>query len=279
LVAGLVGMGVGTLVLPKTRWYNNNPVKEVENKNDMSFHTAFAPYYSLLILAFGIYLSPLKDMLAQFQIGLAFPRTETALGVVNEATTSYSPISILTTPGTLVFLSVVISIIFFIKKGLWKKNYGKEVVGSLIKQAIPSTVTVMTMSMMAVVMMETGMTSFLAQGTAEIASSVFPGVSPFIGILGAFMTGSNTSSNIVFAAFQKDVAVFLGINSLIIAGLQTTGGAIGTIISPMNVALGTGVTKIVGREGEIIRKTIIYVIIMGLSVGIPALFLIYYLGL
>jgi len=93
------------------------------------------------------------------------------------------------------------------------------------------------------------------------------------------MTGSNTSSNIVFAAFQKDVAVFLGINSLIIAGLQTTGGAIGTIISPMNVALGTGVTKIVGREGEIIRKTIMYVIIMGLSVGIPALFLIYYLGL
>ncbi|HKL12205.1 MAG TPA: L-lactate permease [Halanaerobiales bacterium] len=278
LVAGLVGMGVGTLVLPKTKWYNNNPVKKSVNKNKMSFHSAFAPYYTLLILAFGIYLTPLKSMLSKLEIGLSFPRTETALGIVNEATASYSPISILTTPGTLVFLSVVISIIYFIKKGLWKKHYGKEVVGSLIKQAIPSTVTVMTMSMMAVVMMETGMTAFLAKGTAEIASSVFPGVSPFIGILGSFMTGSNTSSNIVFAAFQKDVAVFLGINSLIIASLQTTGGAIGTIISPMNVALGTGVTKIVGKEGEIIKKTIIYVIIMGLSVGIPALFLIYYLG-
>lgn len=279
LMAGLVGMGVGTLVLPRTKWYNNNPVKKIKNKNSMSFHTAFAPYYILLILAFGIYLTPLKSMLSKLQIGLSFPRTETAMGVVNEATTSYSPISILTTPGTLVLLSVVISIIYFIKKGLWKKHYGKEVVGSLIKQAIPSTVTVMTMSMMAVVMMETGMTSFLAKGTAEIASNVFPGVSPFIGILGSFMTGSNTSSNIVFSAFQKDVAIFLGINSLIIAALQTTGGAIGTIISPMNVALGTGVTKIVGKEGEIIRKTIIYVIIMGLSVGILALFLIYYLGL
>jgi lactate permease len=279
LVAGLVGMGVGTLILPKTRWYNNKSVKKRESQNSMSFHTAFAPYYALLILAFGIYLTPLKNMISKFQIGLSFPRTETALGVVNEATASYSPISVLTTPGTLVFLAVVISIIYFIKKGLWKKSYGKEVIGSLIKQAIPSTVTVMTMSMMAVVMMETGMTSFLAKGTAEIASNFFPIVSPFIGILGSFMTGSNTSSNIVFAAFQKNVAVFLGINTLIITSLQTTGGAIGTIISPMNVALGTGVTKIVGREGEIIRKTIIYVIIMGLSIGIPALFLIYYLGI
>ncbi len=279
LVAGLVGMGVGTLVLPKTRWYKSNSVENLKTKDSMSFHTAFTPYYTLLILAFGIYLTPLKSMLSKFQIGLSFPRTETVMGVVNESTSSYSPISVLTTPGTLVFLSVVISIIFFTKKGLWKKHYGREVIGSLIKQAIPSTVTVMTMSMMAVIMMETGMTSFLAKGTAEIASNIFPAVSPFIGILGSFMTGSNTSSNIVFAAFQKNVAVFLGINSLIIASLQTTGGAIGTIISPMNVALGTGVTKIVGREGEIIKKTIIYVIIMGLSVGIPALFLIYYLGI
>lgn len=279
LVAGLVGMGVGTLVLPKSRWYNNHSVKNVNKDSKMSFHTAFTPYYMLLILAFGIYLTPLKRILSQLQIGLSFPRTETAMGVVNNATSSYSPISILTTPGTLILLSVAISVLFFIKKGLWKRNYGKEAVNSLIKQAIPSTVTVMTMSMMAVVMMETGMTSFLAKGTAEIASSIFPAVSPFIGILGSFMTGSNTSSNIVFAAFQKDVAVFLGINSLIIASLQTTGGAIGTIISPMNVALGTGVTKIVGREGEIIKKTILYVLIMGLSVGIPAMILIYYFGL
>lgn len=278
LVAGLVGMIVGTIILPKTKWYNNNPIKKNKTKRKMSFHTAFAPYYTLLILAFGIYLTPLKRILSVYEIGLSFPRTETALGLVNEATSSYSPIAILTTPGTLVFLSVLISILFFIKKGLWKKNYGKEVLNSLITQAIPSTVTVMTMSMMAVVMMETGMTSFLAKGTAEIASSIFPVVSPFIGILGTFMTGSNTSSNIVFAAFQKNVAVFLGINSLIIASLQTTGGAIGTIISPMNVALGTGVTKIVGKEGEIIKRTILYVILMGLAVGIPAFFLIYFLG-
>ena len=90
-------------------------------------------------------------------------------------------------------------------------------------------------------------------------------------MLGSFMTGSNTSSNIVFAAFQENVAIFLVIDAVIISSLQTTGGAIGTAISPMNVALGTGVTKIVGKEGIIIKKVIIYTIIMGLGVGLPVL--------
>jgi len=278
LVSGLVGMIIGTLILPRTGWYNNHLAKSREKVHNMSFYTAFAPYLILLILAFGIYLTPIKSILSGFKVGLPFPRTETTMGVVNQATSSYSPISIFTTPGTMVFLSVLISLIYFKLKGLWKKNYGIEVFNSLLKQAIPSTVTVMTMSMMSVVMMETGMTALLAKETANIASGVFPIASPFIGILGAFMTGSNTSSNIVFAAFQRDVAMFLGINSLVISALQTTGGAIGTAISPMSVALGTGVTNIAGREGEIIKRIIIYVIIMGLSVGIPAYVLLYYFG-
>ena len=279
LVAGLVGMLVGTFILPKTKWYNSGLVKTKAKPTNISFHTAFTPYYTLLGLAFIIYLTPIKTILSGIKIGLPFPRTETALGIINNATTSYSPIAIITTPGTLVLLSVTISIIIYIKKGLWKKNYGKEILTSLIRQATPATVTVMTMSMMAVVMIDTGMTSFLAKGTAEIASSIFPIISPFIGILGTFMAGTNSSSNIIFAAFQKNVAIYLGINSFIIASLQTTGGSIGTIIAPMNVALGTGVTNIVGKEGEILRNIVKYVIIMGLTVGILAFILIYFFNL
>jgi lactate permease len=277
LVAGLVGMIVGTFILPKTKWYNTGNVKTKSKTSSISFHTAFTPYYSLLALAFIIYLTPIKEIFSVYKIGLPFPRTETALGIVNNAITSYSPVAIITTPGTLVLLSVIISIIIFIKKGLWKKSYGKEILKSLINQAIPATVTIMTMSMMAVVMIETGMTSFLAKGTAEMASNIFPIISPFIGILGTFMAGTNSSSNIIFGAFQKNVAIYLGINSIIIASLQTTGGSIGTIIAPMNVALGTGVTKIVGKEGEILKNIFKYVIIMGLSVGILAFILIYFL--
>lgn len=271
LVAGLMGMVIGTLILPKTGWYKSQPIKNKTTKRSLDFNTAFSPYYILLILAFGIYLTPLKEYLSKFKVAISFPKTETTMGIVNEATSAYSPIELFTTPGTLIFLSVIFSILFFKKKDLWEKEYGKKIFNSLISQAIPSTITVMTMSMMAVVMMDTGMTTFLAKGTANFASGIYPLFAPFIGILGSFMTGSNTSSNIVFAAFQKNVASFLGINSIIISAMQTTGGAIGTAISPMNVALGTGVTKIVGKEGVIIKKVIIYTIIMGLAVGLPVL--------
>jgi lactate permease len=224
---------------------------------------------------FGIYLTPINKLLSGYKIGLFFPRTETTLGFVNRAVESYSSISFLTTPGTLILISALLSIGFYKWKGLWKAEYGNDIFKSLIKQAVPSTVTVMTMSMMSVVMMEAGMIKIFAQGTAQMAGTLFPIVSPFIGILGAFMTGSNTSSNILFSVFQRDVANILDINNLIIAASQTTGGAIGKIITPMGVALGTGVTNIVGKEGEIIKKTIGYTIVMGLFIGLVAYILIY----
>jgi lactate permease len=268
VVAGLVGLLVGGFVLPRLPWYRDaaGPESE-ESAGTIGFHTAFLPYYILLALVFGVYLSPLKPLLGQFEVGLAFPQTATALGFVNEATASYSSISLLTTPGTLILLAVLLSIAIFTYRGLWKASYNAEVVSALRQQAVPATVTVMTMSMMAVVMMESGMTTTLAAGTAEVAQSLYPVVAPFVGVLGAFMTGSNTSSNILFGAFQREVAAVLGVSTWIVASLQTAGGAIGNAISPMNVALGTGVTKIVGKEGEIIRKALGYTLLMALLVG------------
>ncbi|MFW6266523.1 MAG: L-lactate permease [Halanaerobiales bacterium] len=276
LVAGVVGLLVGAVILPRTPWYK--PEKEIKQKKDANkpgFHVAFAPYYLLLGIVFGVYLTPLNDWLSGWQVGLSFPRTETALGFVNEAVESYSSIALLTTPGTLIFISSLLAVIFYKKRGLWKKEYWKKILGSMVKQAVPSTVTVMTMSMMSVVMMEAGMINYLARGTARMAQNIYPLVSPFIGILGTFMTGSNTSSNILFSALQRDVAEILGINSLVIAALQTTGGAAGKIICPMTVALSTGVTGIVGKEGEIIKKTILYALAMGLVSGIIGYLVIY----
>ena len=126
------------------------------------------------------------------------------------------------------------------------------------------------MSMMSVVMMDSGMINLLAQGTAMMAESIYPIVAPIIGILGTFMTGSNTSSNILFSAFQRDVAEILGITSLAITSLQTTGGALGKMMTPTTIALGTGVTNIVGREGEIMKKTMGYALMMALVVGIAS---------
>jgi len=276
VVAGVTGLVVGGLVLPNTRWYRSygRSGQDPQPHDGLTFSQAFTPYYLLVGLVLAVYLTPLKKMLSQISVGLPFPRTATLFGFTNQATGSYAPIKVLTTPGTLIFISVVLSIGCFACKGLWKPGYGRDVVVKVVWQAIPATVTVMTMSMMAVVMMESGMTVLLAEGTAEFARRAYPVVAPFIGVLGAFMTGSNTSSNILFGAFQRDVAGALGISTWIIASLQTTGGALGNAISPMNVALGTGVTGIAGREGEIIKKAIGYSLAMAFLVGLAGYLLI-----
>lgn len=273
LAAGTVGLILGALVLPKFKSYQkenskSDLKKKEENKNEIDFHTAFTPYYLLLGLVFVIYLTPLNDFLSKYKIGFSFPKTVTSLGFVNNAVESYSPISILTTPGTLIALSAILSIIVYKKKGLWKKEYSREIFSNISSQALPSTITVMTMSMMSVVMMDSGMINLLAQGTAQMAEEIYPIVAPIIGILGTFMTGSNTSSNILFSAFQRDVAEIIGLNSLAITSLQTAGGSLGKMMTPTTIALGTGVTNIVGREGEVMKKTMGYAIIMALIIGV-----------
>lgn len=270
LAAGTVGLIVGALVLPKFNWYKNGEIevpKDETTEEKIDFHTAFAPYYFLLGFVFVIYLTPLNNILSKYKIGFSFPRTSTSLGFVNKAVESYSPISILTTPGTLILLSAICSILFYKYKGLWKKEYSKTILSSISSQALPSTITVMSMSMMSVVMMDSGIINLLAQGTAMMAESIYPIVSPIIGILGTFMTGSTTSSNILFSAFQRDVAEIIGINSLAITSLQTAGGSLGKMMTPTTIALGTGVTNIVGREGEVMKKTMGYAIIMALIIG------------
>jgi lactate permease len=183
-----------------------------------------------------------------------------------------------TAPGTLIFLSVLLAYGFYRAKSMWPKGGGRTVLNRTMKQAIGATLTVMTMSMMAVVMMETGMTSYLANGMARYFGNAYAIVSPFIGVLGAFMTGSNTNSNILFTGLQREVASLLSISPFVILGLQTTGGAIGNMFCPLNVALGTGVTNTVGREGECLRATALYTVVQGLFVGILAWLMLYVLA-
>jgi len=72
------------------------------------------------------------------------------------------------------------------------------------------------------------------------------------------MTGSNTNSNVVFAAMQEQTAVILGLNPLIILAAQTAGGAIGALFAPAKVIVGCSTVNLGGREGEVLRDAILY---------------------
>lgn len=108
----------------------------------------------------------------------------------------------------------------------------------------------------------------LASTIAEFAGKSWPVFAPWLGGLGAAVAGSNTISNMMFALFQFDVGQSLNFDPGWIIALQAVGGAAGNMICVHNVVAASAVVGLVGREGEIIRRTVIpftfYVLVTGL---------------
>ena len=97
----------------------------------------------------------------------------------------------------------------------------------------------------------------LAETIAAAAGSAWPIFAPVIGGLGAFVAGSNTISNMMFSLFQFDVAQRIGVDPTWIVALQAVGGAAGNIICVHNVVAASAVVGLMGREGVVIRKTLL----------------------
>lgn len=107
----------------------------------------------------------------------------------------------------------------------------------------------------------------LANGVANLAGQAWPLFSPTIGGIGAFVAGSNTISNMMFALFQFEVGQQIGVDPSWIVALQAVGGAAGNVICVHNVVAASAVVGMVGREGDVIRKTAVvfcyYVLVTG----------------
>ena len=129
--------------------------------------------------------------------------------------------------------------------------------------------------MMAVVMTDTGMTTLLGKTIAMGTELIFPVFSPYIGVLGTFMTGSNTNSNVMFGALQLETANALGIGAVTIASAQSIGGALGSASAPAKGLVGTTIVGLIGRENEVLRRTIPYCFGIVFLVGIETLVLIH----
>ena len=118
-----------------------------------------------------------------------------------------------------------------------------------------------------------GMTDALARGLAEALGALFPLASPWIGALGAFVSGSNTNSNFLFAGLQARTAELIGVSIPWVLAAQTAGGAIGSVVAPTKVVLGVSSAGEMVEEGVVIRHLIPYaaVLIAGLSLAVFAI--------
>jgi lactate permease len=160
--------------------------------------------------------------------------------------------------------------VVFRAAGRWKQGTAAKAFKTTLLQCIPTSVGIITMVLMALVMVDSGMTFLLAQGMAKATGKLFPLASPFIGVLGAFLTGSGASSNVMFAALQVETAKVLGISTVVIASAQAVGGSVGGAIAPAKVLLSATLVGLDGGENEVMNKTLPYCIGVTLCTGIAA---------
>ena len=106
---------------------------------------------------------------------------------------------------------------------------------------------------LAYVMNASGQTATLGNWMAG-AGGVFAALSPIIGWLGVAVTGSDTSSNSLFGALQVTAAGKAGLDPVLMAASNSSGGVLGKMISPQNLAIAAAAVGMAGREGDVFRK-------------------------
>jgi len=113
----------------------------------------------------------------------------------------------------------------------------------------------------------------MAQAMANVFQGAWPLIDPFVGALGAFMAGSNTVSNMLFALFQYSIADNLGISHIIVVSLQNVGGALGNMICVHNVIAACATVGLIGVEGLLIKRNLIPMTFAAILAGVIGLIL------
>lgn len=277
---------ISVIFLSKTRFYStdwsieNSPimrkkdaikkVRQPDERQTMSVLQSLVPYILMTAITLaGLLITPLNEFLGSYSFGPSFIQTETGFGVVNPAVEQYAPITPFTHASIFLLLSALLSYFYYSRAGLFKeKNAAGRVVMRAFKKALSPSIAVLSLLAISRVMAGTGQTIVLAEGMTAVLGSYYTVVSPFVGLLGSFITGSNMSSNILFGDFQYLTSEFIGLHSPAIVGSQTAGAAIGMSLAPGNVVLGTSTTGILGSEGKILSRIIPFALTLATLFGI-----------
>lgn len=239
---------------------------------------AWSPFLILTVLVTIWTLKPFKAMFAaggslyNWVFMVAIPHLDqlsvkiapiVAKPTAMAAVFKFDPIS---ATGTAIFISALLSMIVLrinIKTGLTAL---KDVFVEL-KMPILSIGMVLAF---AFVTNYSGMSTTLALVLAGTGAA-FPFFSPFLGWLGVFLTGSDTSANALFSSLQATTAHQIGVNDTLLVAANTSGGVTGKMISPQSIAVACAATGMVGRESDLFRFTLKHSLIFATMVGLITL--------
>ena len=162
--------------------------------------------------------------------------------------------------GTAILLAIIITILMSKKVGL--KTSG-QLLGLTVKELWISIITICFILAVSKLTTYGGLTSAIGLGISK-AGGVFPLLSPILGWIGVFMTGSVVNNNSLFAPIQASVAGQIGTSGSLLVAANTAGGVAAKLISPQSIAIATAAVNEVGKESELLKMTLRF------SVGILA---------
>jgi lactate permease len=267
MCAGLVGIGVSVLW---AQFFTSSGASNPDPPGSMRIQTALAPYGILTAIVFLAQLvPPVEAFLGQVVLRVAVPELVTARGWQTPAGFT-TGIPIFGHAGALLIYASLITFVLYVRQGRYKRGALHRIGRDVVRRALPASLGIATMVGMSVTMEHAGMTYCLAEGVSRVMGPAFLLASPFIGALGAFMTGSNTNSNVIFGAFQQQVATLAGLNPVLALAAQTTGGAVGGMFAPAKVIVGCA--TVCAGEGPTMRKAFVYgTVILGIIALVTAL--------
>ena len=242
-----------------------------KEKTEMSLFKAWSPYLVVVVL---LLLTRVVEPLKELLLSIDFLSLNNVLG-----TSISSSFAIFYSPGAVLILASVFASIYQ-KKGLKEfknaiRDTKKVIIGASLA-LIPTLimVTIYTNSQFNGLELES-MPTYFANNLGSIFGGMWSVMSPFLGMLGSFVSGSATVSNLTFGNVQYSIANTVNLDTNIIMAEQVIGAAIGNMICVHNVVAASSVVGLENQEGVIIKKTIIPALIYATLVAIISFIMLF----
>jgi lactate permease len=214
---------------------------------------AYAPYLIIIVIFSITNIGAVKSALAKKPWSVAFHWPGLDILGKNGKPVSSGTFTLgwLAAAGTLMILAgILTAVVLRVRPGRALRAYADTYVG--LRHAI---VTVMAVLALAYVLNQSGQTNTLGEFLAA-AGGVFIFLSSMLGWIGVAVTGSDTSSNALFGALQVQTAAQAGLDPVLLAAANSSGGVLGKMISPQNLAIAASAVGMPGREGDIFRRVV-----------------------
>ncbi|MDZ5444933.1 L-lactate permease [Micromonospora sp. 4G57] len=212
---------------------------------------AYAPYLIIIAIFSVANLGPVKAALAKepWTVKFDWPGLDILGGNGKPLSSATFTLNWLPAAGTLMILAgILTALVLRVSAGRALRAYGRTY--AELRYAI---LTVMAVLALAYVMNQSGQTNTLGAFLAA-AGGAFVFLSAILGWIGVAVTGSDTSANALFGALQVQTAARAGLDPVLLAAANSSGGVLGKMISPQNLAIAAAAVGMAGREGEIFRK-------------------------